>query len=200
MKKLKIERYIIILLGCIFLIRCTANESEQKKKKIDFNVDSTLISDQRYELDSLNIKFRSPRNWESLSSDKDLGLILNKQISAQSFTLGFINKVDSSILIVNNFNSVRDSIWNQMISNPAVLFNANKQWMNIQQSEFQHNSLSINQLFLQNRSFVNMKLIGETPDKKRFAFDFFLKRSALKSHMKSMESSIGTIKLINREQ
>lgn len=187
-----VKRTIGVILLCLILSACS-NQDDSNLQRVSFNVDSTLLSNKTHQIESLNIAFNQPAGWKYVSPENMVGENQNLLQNASPVVSIFSNPIDSSALIINNFNQVHDSTWGDVTENPGKYFNNDGRWMNIQKSEFIHNSIKIDQIFFQNRKFVNMKLLGETPNKKRFALDFFLSRGALESQKRSMESTIGSL-------
>ncbi len=81
--------------------------------------------------------------------------------------------------------------------NPDSLYNRTNQWASISKSEFTLNGMRTYQFLLQSEGIVNFKLLITNASKKSIMLDYIVDRAVYLEHIKKIESSIGSIKVIN---
>jgi hypothetical protein len=173
-------------------IECTKREAKNTRNDLAFDVNEKLLGDSY--LDSIsNMTLRVPIGWKDSDYNSDDTLkakvsLLRHNSNSKKLYLDSLQKAS---LIVSYFNNP-DGL-NQIFANPDSAFNATKDWVSIDKSQFILNGQETFQFLLQNKNVINFKLLIRSSNT-ILQLDYFVDRAQYMYEVKKIESSIGSIR------
>lgn len=200
----------LIILFSIVLISCVGCGPDREPSEVvteaEFNVDSSLLKSHSVLDSALNLSIGIPMDWSLLDEEFEnmlkSNLLINDYKNSE-MRFGYINKADTSIMILIDVRGIDSSVFLSLKNNYIEILNANSIWTDVQLQEFVYKSFRIEQYVLQNTQLLNFKLIcydrevpGSTSPK--FEILYFLNKKDLESNIKSVESSIGSIEYLTK--
>lgn len=200
----------LFFLFFILLICCTGCILDRKPSTVvteaEFGLDSSLLKPLPVFDSILNLSIGVPINWlamddEFINSLKSK-LLINDYRNSE-LRCGYINKVDTSIMVLIDISGIESSVFSSLKNNYVEILNANGIWTNIQLQEFVYKSFRIEQYVLQNAQLLNFKLICYDRDvlgaaSPMFELMYFLNRKELANNIRSVESSIGSMEYFTK--
>ncbi len=185
----------------VWFSACNQRDLSTKTDALVFNIDSTLLSEFPVTDSSLKIAIYPPKNWipsENITHQfSKAGLAVGEIMPAHFF----INMIDSSSMIITEFSDLSDEDLSIMRIDFTRIFNKNSLWNEIHHTEFFCNQFKADQFLMFNDQMVNFKLIltSEAPvfEGRKIALDYYLPRNSYIKNIRSVESSVGSLSLIN---
>ncbi|MEM7106911.1 MAG: hypothetical protein AAF519_01705 [Bacteroidota bacterium] len=177
----------ILFVFLILTLACSpAREREGNQKLVEavFEIDESLISTSPYFLYDSAIQYQVPNSW--IESNANFDELMRPGVQSV-----FVSGSDSSILVVGQFEG--------KLSN--VSFEPDTTDLNAKFTEtsFLTNDFEVKQGLLQKQDIINFKLYFDAPAiSNGFYFEFYVKPSLFDETIKSIESSIGSIKFVNQ--
>lgn len=201
----------LILLVSIVFICCSGCGLKNKPSKViteaAFNVDSSLLNPLPAIDSILNLSIGIPKDWKLMDDEFRSSLkssLMTSDYKNSELRHGYINKVDSSIMLLIDIRSIDKSVFSSLKNNYVEVLNSNSMWTDVQLQEFVYRSFRIEQYVLQGEQLLNFKLIcydrelpGEISPK--FELLYFLNKKDLAINIKSVESSIGSIEYFTKQ-
>lgn len=185
----------------VWLSACKHRDLSDKTDSMIFNVESTLLSELPVTDSSLKIAIYPPKNWmpsESITHQFSKTGLADRDMIPAHF---FINMIDSSSMIITEFSDLSDEDLAIMRIDFNRIFNENNFWNEIHHAEFSYNQFKADQYLMFNDKVINFKLIitSEAPvfENRKIALDYYLPRNSYEKNIRSVESSIGSLSLIN---
>lgn len=195
---------ILLITLQLFLFSCKQPGPKQEIVEAKFNVDQSLLSSDPLTDAGLSFSMQYPADWEFLANDFRTLLadqILVGKYSSARIVSGCVDPVDSSMLIMLDVSKVDSSFFSDLKQNYESVFNQENGWINAQLETFTHDCFIVDQYVLQNERLVQFRLQcrdrESTSRHPRMEIYFFLNRLRLDENIKSIESSIGTLKCLN---
>ena len=189
---------MFIILAVSF-ISCT--EKGYKPEKMNFNVDLHLL-DEVFRDDQIGISFSPPLNWKSWSQEiLDDFNKLNQESSIPSANKDIILTTVFSDSLSTNFcllSKIESSQW-IMKDYLTRLVELNED-TEIKQTEFLLNEKLFTQIFMIKEDTINIKLITEIKIGINIIWDYLIARDQYNQISRTIESSIGSINIINKEE
>ncbi len=196
--------YLLISLLIVFLL---LNSCNQQDKTIDsaletlqFNIDSTLLNPV-FQNSDLEFQFCPPKNWRQMPKDS----VQLVQQSLSQMTLPqeklqvqevFLNATEKSFVALSIFENPDDKLIDYTLKNYKEIFNKNNTWLDIKQSSFKINDIIAHQFLLTNKDWVSFKLILTEPRTSPLQIDYTVPFATYINKIKTLESSMGSIKLL----
>jgi len=191
----KITLYLCLI---IFLITCAKKEKNDSAKLIElqFQIDSTAIAN-NFTDNNLGFQFNPPLFWNSYNID---ALSSKNQTGDTNFVFHpqhiFANENQTGILIINTIESRQITTFTEEYN----LFLKNQFGNNlIKQGQFLKYNRIVSQYLIQDSARVVFKLLFKNYLGEMIQFDYIIAANFYPSLIKAIESSIGTIKLVNNK-
>jgi hypothetical protein len=191
-------RNIVIIL-IIGLIAFGCIKEETKHADISFNVDETLLSS-NITFPEVNLSFNPPSNWEEIDQEM-LSIVQSKVIENQDSIVFnplpikiFMDMESSCTCFVSTFKS--SLMAKDVIENYLNDFRLVNNEIELNEGSFSHNGIDFHQIVFNKEDFTSIKLIANTIDQKVFIIEYVVPTQYYEKELRSIESSIGTIKKI----
>jgi len=194
-------KVIVIMVLVLSLVGCAKEQATTKFAEVTFAVDRTLLS-QEYISSETGISFNPPKNWKQVSPQLMISIKENTQTMRDSSNI----KIELIDVFMNNERSF--TCWlsaiNNELSDDSLIkgyieeFKLINKDIKINQGLFSHNDVNFNQLLFSKDDLVTIKLIAENSMNKTFMIDYILPLKFYEEELRSIESSIGTIKVSNK--
>ena len=197
--KIKIISFLLIILA---LVSCS-KKSSQTYNPLFFHVDSLLL-EPAYIDSSMNFAFQAPKDWKTVSADM-FEKIRNKLVSHSDSMIVqitpikiFMNENNSSLCFISVFeNSLNpDLLKTQYLSLIKTKFKDNK----INANKFAYHNFKVDQLLIMNQKRIIIKLVITSPNNKIFVIDYIIPAEFYQQNLRTVESSIGSLKSIKEEK
>ena len=190
-------KVIVIILLIISLFGCAKEQATTQYAEVAFTVDYTLLS-QEYISSETSISFNPPKNWKQVSSQLMISIKENTQTMRDSSNI-IIEPVNVFLDNERSFTCFLSIIDNELsddsiINKYIAEFKLKNQDLKINEGLFAHNDLNFHQLSFSKDDIVTIKLIAENSLNKTFMIDYILPLKFYEEELRSIESSIGTIK------
>ena len=154
----------------------------------------------------LRIKIAAPKNWKKID-DSMLTQVVDKldtQLISQQLKIVprwiFLNEGSQAMCVVSRLESV------DIIPDETLLKTLETAYQNqfpsatVQRAVFLKDAFRIHQLMVIATDFVLIKLICDAPETLVFEVDYRVPRDVYQTELRSIESSIGSISLIHKQQ
>lgn len=191
--------YLLVIIVLAILVSCSDNEKMPESEQLLFEINYELLSDS-VQLTAYNLIFNPPKNWEPISKrlfDSLDQKIQNQQLSDSIKIIPlsvFFSESNQSILNVSavnvqssNLESMVDLFEQREIEKSGI--------QNFKRADFLKDNLSITQFLVEENNLIIFKLFIKTHQDKMVEFDFIVPKNNYAEEIKSIESSIGSIKL-----
>lgn len=196
--------FCLIIFTPLLMISCRQSGNGQEAVQASFNVDQSLLEKDPLTDPKLSFKMQYPDGWEMLKDafrNRLAEQILVGRYAPARIVGGVVHPVDSSMLIILDVSQVDSSFFLHLKENYAVILNQDNRWVNVQLETFTHHCFVVDQYVLQNENLVQFRLQCRKKEDEslqpRMEIYFFLNRTTLNEHIKSIESSIGTLNCLN---
>jgi len=193
----------LIISFVVFLLFCSKQEktSSLETAELTFEVDSTKLELTVYNQD-LGIQFNAPKEWTPIP--RSLFEEFSKQISS-NFLEGdgfkvspvsiFLNQQNKCLLYISHLQNLEDSTtvkkYKDLIQ---TTFSPTKV------GDFLKDDIIFTQYLIQDDAQINFKLLFFNSKNQLIQFDYILPNDSYLSELKAIESSIGSIKLLDVTQ
>lgn len=193
---------VIIISSCI---GCDPPKAkEQPYETLVFNVDEARLEPTIIDT-TLRIKIAAPKNWKKIDDSMrqqvintlDTEPIQGLQIVPQWI---FLNEGSGAICVVSKLNSVEIAPDETLLETLTTAYQNQFPNATVQQAIFMKDAFRIHQLMVIAADFVRIKLICDAPETLVFQVDYHVPRDVYESELRSIESSIGSINLIHKQQ
>ncbi len=196
--------FCLLFIIPLFMKSCRQSGNGQEAVQASFNVDQSLLEKDPLTDTGLSFKMQYPAGWDMLEDsfmNRLAEQIFTGRYASARIVNGVVHPVDSSMLIILDVRQVDSSFFSNLKENYAVILNQDNRWLDVQLETFTHHCFVVDQYVLQNENLVQFRLQcrkkeDESPQP-RMEIYFFLNRLALNEHIKSIESSIGTLNCLN---
>jgi len=200
---MKIFTFCISALLIITLASCSDNGKNENPRELVFNVDTALVTDP-VQFDDLGISLCIPVNWNSLDSSTLDNVIKGLEKIREDSALYhlspsavYLNKKTSNLLSVGEvaYEGKNDSLsFKEYISEINTAYDT----VNVVVGKFIVNDINVTQLLIRNDKFILFKLLFLNKQTDMIEVDFALQKTFYNEAVKSVESSIGSLKYINK--
>ncbi len=194
----------ILLPLCITLLVYSCKNDTKINDSLVFNIDSTKISSIRF-IDGFDVSFHPPINWEEVEADISERIVnsLKSQRAGNSKYIYkpsriFLNKSTNSLLAVGKVETPDPEPGTNIKINDYIgIVTENFDQSISKRGSFIKDGITITQLLIQKQNLISFKLIFEI-ENTLYQFDYTAQKEYYKEELKSIESSMGTIKLITK--
>jgi hypothetical protein len=195
--------YLLVIILSIILVSCSDNEKLPGSEQILlFEIDDKLLSDS-VQLPAYNLKFNPPKNWEPISKGLFDSLVQKIQTQQLSDSIKiiplhvFFSELNQSILNVSaveiqssNLENTIDQFEQREIDKAGI--------QNFKRADFVKDSLSVTQFLIEENNLIIFKIFVRINQNRIAEFDYIVPKNIYAGEIKSIESSIGSIKLTNK--
>ena len=182
----------------ILILNILACEDQQDTiEPLTFNVDSLLIGNMFLYSES-NVSFHPPINWEKIPNEQ-FQLITEKISTLDSLEIEvipkqiFISKNGQDVCVISGIAKDEVLIIEQYVD---LLRNQHKI---LQELDFTHNGLIFKQISINNGENIMLKFLIQN-NNKIFMIDYLMKINSYQKQVRAIESSIGSLGKINKEE
>ncbi|MCI0495274.1 hypothetical protein L0Z72_09735 [candidate division KSB1 bacterium] len=193
---------LLIFLAFIIMLFCAKQEKEtvQREDELAFEVDTAKLELSTRLMD-WGIELNSPKDWKPIDeklfnqlSDKAATVNLSDSTFSCQPNAIFFNQNDKSTLFISAVSGVDDT------SSFAQYKNLIQEKLAPRKAgDFLKNQISFSQFLIQDELHVNFKLLFQNKRLQLIQFDYIIPIHSYVSELKAIESSIGSIHLINLE-
>jgi len=190
----------IVIFG--FMASCTKErEAKIEFLPLQFNVDQNLLS-AVYADSSLAFQFQPPQGWNKLGGN-DLEQLKQRihlsisdtsifRISPEQF---FYEPVNKCLCALSSFTTFPEGMrFDSFIRDFQKAFEASLTTQSVKQGYFQLDEFLVYQLLIMDEKNVSFKLICQGKTAQPFEIDYIVPMTVYESLLKSVESSIGSLK------
>ena len=193
MKKMMLVLFVVVMiLGCAKEQTTNAEFAE-----VTFTVDLSLLSEE-YICSDIGISFYPPLSWQQINPE--LMTAVKKKLTASQDTTGstilplnvFMDNEKSFTCFISVFISELPA--DKTLENYLNEIRIKNQDLNINEGTFAHNGLGFHQLIFTKGDKITVKLIALNSEQKVFMVDYVVPFKYYEEELRTIESSIGTIK------
>ncbi len=194
---MKLFRILLIVLISLVLLNCTKDKKKEEPETLIFNVDSLLIGEQ-YTNAEFGISFCPPKEWNQLSSDLMSSIEQSLQEMEDSSSVDiilqnvFLNQKNSCICFLSTFHKTMPAA--QIRNTYLTELYAGDIQGSVTEGSYMHNGFNIRQIIHVQDDQVTIKLICISNDEHIFMLDYIIPAQFYEQNIRTIESSIGTIK------
>ena len=183
----------------ILILFCSSQEKNQTEKtaELTFDVDSTKLEKTTFVHD-IGVQFNAPKEWtristslfEEFSKHSSMILLEGNDFAVNPISI-FLNKENNNVLFLSQLEVFEDStIVNKYKDLIQIKFSPTKV------GNFIKDDIIFTQYLIQDENRINFKLLFFNSKNQLIQFDYIISRESYLSEIKAIESSIGSIKLI----
>ena len=195
--------YSIVLSG---FIGCESpNAQKQPYETLVFKVDETRLEPTVTDT-TLRIKIAAPKDWKKID-DSMLTQVADKldtQLTPQELQIVprwiFLNEGSQAMCVVSKLNDVEITSDEPLLKTLTTAYRNQFPNATVQQTIFMKDAFRIHQLMVITTGFVRIKLICDAPETLVFEVDYRVPRDVYQTELRAIESSIGSISLIHKQQ
>lgn len=180
------------------------NPQKQLYETLVFKVDETQLEPTVTDT-TLRIKIAAPRNWKKID-DSMLAQVTNKLDTQliQGIQMVprwiFLNESSRAMCVVSELNGVEIAPDEALLKTLETAYRSQFPKATVQQTIFMKNAFRIHQLMVIAADFVLIKLICDAPETLVFEVDYHIPKDVYQTELRAIESSIGSINLIDKKQ
>ena len=198
----------LLLYGIIISSFVGCDPPQTKKQLYEtlvFNVDETQLEPVVID-PTLRIKIAAPKNWKKIDDSMLTQVIdnLNTQPIPQELKITprwiFLNEDSRAMCIVSRLNDVDMAPDETLLKTLTTAYRNQFPKATVQQTTFMKDAFRIHQLMVIAPDFVLIKLICDAPETLVFEVDYRVPRDVYQTELQAIESSIGSINLIHKQQ
>ena len=178
------------------------NAQKQPYETLVFNIDETRLEPAVADT-TLRIKIAAPKNWKNIDDSMrqqvvntlDTEPIQGLQIVPRWV---FLNEGSGAMCVVSKLNSVEIAPDETLLETLTIAYQNQFPNATVRQAIFVKDAFRVHQLMVIATDFVRIKLICDAPETLVFQVDYHIPRDVYETELRSIESSIGSINLIQK--
>lgn len=180
------------------------NAKKQPYETLVFQVDESRLEPTVTD-ETLRIKIAAPRNWKMID-DAMLQQVTNKLDTQRIQGIQmvprwiFLNEDSQAMCVVSKLKGVEIAPDETLLKTFTTAYQNQFPKATVQQAVFIKDAFRIHQLMVIATDFVRIKLICDAPETLVFQVDYHIPKSVYQTELRSIESSIGSINLIEKKQ
>ena len=185
-------------------IGCDSPDTQkQPYETLVFKVDETRLEPTVTDA-TLRIKIAAPKNWKKID-DSMLAQVINKLDIQLMQGLQmvprwvFLNEGSRAMCVVSKLSGVDTAPDETLLKTLTTAYQNQFPKATVQQTIFMKDAFRIHQLMIIAADFVRIKLICDAPETLVFEVDYHIPKDVYQTELRSIESSIGSINLIQKE-
>lgn len=196
------KRFLILIGALSWLISCNQPQTSSGLTEMQFDVDTALLAKNPVIDSSLGISFYTPNNWVK----REIGTLSLPEETLQGQYLVpehyYMHPSDSSTMLIATLSNLSNEKIAMMRVDFYKIFNSQGIWNDVQHASFSFNGFEADQFIMHNDKLINFKLLLTTAktvqQDQKISIDYILPRSHYEKNIKSVESSIGSLLLLNQ--
>ncbi|MDA3813107.1 MAG: hypothetical protein PF570_02520 [Candidatus Cloacimonetes bacterium] len=196
------KKIMLVLFVVVMILGCTKEQATAEFADVTFSVDQSLLSEE-YICSDIGISFYPPTGWERISSG--LMTAITEKLKASQDTTGvtilpldvFMDKEKSATCFISIF--ISEFPADETRKNYLNEIRIKNQDLSINEGTFAHNELDFYQLTFTKDDLITVKLIAANNEQKVFMIDYAVPSKYYEEELRTIESSIGTIKKTKNE-
>ena len=182
----------------------SSNIRKQPYETLVFKVDKTRL-EPAVEDTTLRIKIAPPKNWKKVDGSMLTQVIneLNTQPTPELQIVPrwiFLDEGSQAMCIVSKLNGVEIAPDETLLKTLTTAYQNQFPNATVQGAVFMKDAFRIHQLMVIAADFVRIKLICDAPETLVFEVDYRVPRDVYQTELRAIESSIGSINLIHKQQ
>jgi hypothetical protein len=204
LNKNKLYHICISILFVLSIYSCSdKNDSPASKEELKFNIDRNLIAD-KIDLDEYNISFSPPVNWGAISGSlfDSLSYLMKDQPISEEIKIiplkVFSDSSSRSILNVTAIKVNADS-QNNIINNLEKELLKKYGKTGLKRADYLKDDIPVTQFLITDNEVITFKILIINDVNQIIEFDYSTLKNSYPNEVKSIESSIGSIKLTNHK-
>lgn len=181
------------------------NAQKQPYETLIFKVDETRLEPTVTDT-TLRIKMAAPKNWKQID-DSMLAQVINKldtQLTVPELQIVpqwiFLNEGSQAMCVVSRLEGVDIAPDETLLKTLETVHRTQFPNATVHRAVFMKDGFRIHQLMVIATDFVHIKLICDAPETLVFEVDYRVPRDAYQTELRAIESSIGSIDLIQKKQ
>ena len=181
------------------------NAQKQPYETLVFKVDETQLEPTVTDT-TLRIKIAAPKDWKKID-DSMLTQVVDKldtQLTPQELQIVprwiFLNEGSQAMCVVSRLEGVDITPDETLLKTLETAHRNQFPNATVQQTIFMKDAFRIHQLMVIATDFVRIKLICDAPETLVFEVDYRVPRDVYQTELRAIESSIGSISLIHKQQ
>ncbi len=203
--KLRVIQFFLCAIIISSFVGCDSpNAKKQPYETLVFNVDATLLEPALTDT-LLKIKIAPPKNWKTIDNSMFAEVI--NRLDAQLIgdiklnpRLIFLNEDSRAMCAVSKLDGIGIAPDETFFLTLTTAYRERFPNAAVEQTIFMKDVFRIHQLMIIAADFVLIKLICDAPETLVFQVDYHIPKDVYKIELKAIESSIGSINLINNSQ
>ena len=180
------------------------NAKKQPYETLVFQVDESRLEPAVTD-ETLRIKIAAPKNWKKIdgamlqqvTSKLDTHRIQGMQMIPRWI---FLNEDSRAMCVVSKLKDVEIAPDETLLETLTTASQSQFPKATVQQAVFIKDAFRIHQLMIIATDFVRIKLICDAPETLVFQVDYHIPKGVYQTELRSIESSIGSINLIQKKQ
>lgn len=181
-----------VLLFTAVLLSCNNNANKKNADTVSFTINKSLLSNQKYLAPNESFSVYPPKDWNRIEAyDSEIGQMLSNQLDSSLLAM-YVHDASNCMLIITDMSKKGAEFVEAVLKAPDTFYNKDSTWIDIQSSNFEYKSYTINQIVFQNADLVVFKLFIHSLSE-LYELDYIVPRAELNNFVKSVESSIGSI-------
>ena len=163
-----------------------------------FNVDRTLLEPAITDA-ALKIEMSAPKGWKSVG-DSMLAQVIDGLGDKFTGALQmeprwiFANEGSRAVCVVSRLEDVQGSLDETVLKSMETTYRARFPEATIQRTIFMKDTFLVHQLMVATSNFVLIRFVCADPESPVFEINYFVPKNVYESELRSIESSIGSIK------
>ena len=181
------------------------NAKQPSYETLIFNVDAARLEPTVTDT-ALRIKMAAPKDWKE--ADDSVRTQVANTLDTQPFPKAlriiprwiFLNATSRAMCMVSTFDAVNIVPDETLLKTLTLAYHNQFPNATVQQAIFMKDAFRIHQLMVIDTDFVRIQLICDAPETLVFSVDYHVPRDVYPTELRAIESSIGSINLIQNRQ
>ena len=194
---MKRTQLAIVLLFGMGLIAACSGGAESDLEPMHFNVDSSQVG-ASVEASKLGIVFRPPAGWRPMpAGDLEMATrdVAGNPLGVQPQYM-FTQPAIDALLMVATVGRAEGQTLDEQVKRYNELLNAELSGAIVKEDKYLKDGIVVVQLLTQSEDFVTFTLFFEASTDGLLQFDYIVPRASYPGQVKAIESSIGSIQLV----
>ena len=202
------SRFLQVLLCGIVMsgfIGCESpNAQKQPYETLVFKVDESRLEPTVTD-ETLRIKIAAPKNWKKID-DAMLAQVINTLDTQRIQGIQivprwiFLDEGSRAMCVVSKLKGLEIAPDETLLKTLTTAYRSQFPKATVQQTIFMKDAFRIHQLMVIATDFVRIKLICDAPETLVFEVDYHIPKDVYQTELRAIESSIGSINLIHKQQ
>lgn len=203
--RLGVIQSLVCLIVISSFVGCDSpNAKKQPYETLVFEVDETLLEPALTDT-LLKITIASPKNWKKIDDTMFVQVVnkLDSQLTEDIKLVPrwiFLNEGSRAMCVVSKLDGVGIAPNETLLKTLTTAYRERFPNTTVEQTIFMKDAFRIHQVMVVAADFVLIKLICDAPEVLVFEVDYHIPKDVYQVEVKAIESSIGSINLINKSR